>query len=1346
MGISTALLSALLLVASAHMVAAAGVVGTGAAASCTDAAFNVALAGGGLVAFNCGPAPVTIDISTGTGTKTIATDTTIDGGSGSLITISGGDSVGVFSVNQSVNFTVQNLTIANGNGFYGGGIYNYNGTLTVTNSTFLHNMADQGGAIANGGPMTVTNSTFSNNSASAYGGAISNGDIAYGSTQTVTNSTFSGNSTYYGGGGIASYNATLTVTNSTFSGNSTNSEGSGIDNGGTLTVINSTFSGNSASSNGGGGIANNISYGGTITVTNSILANRTLGGNCAGTVTDGGHNVADDGSCGFSGTATNPLLDPIGLADHGGPTQTIALCGGAGVPSVGCTAASPAINAGDETVCSATTGTAPVDNLDQRAYVRPGAGATSCSIGAYEYNAIPASPTPTPPPSPTPTVTATFSLGVVGRGTAASCTEAELSGALASGRPITFDCGASPVTITVTSTKTINADTVINGGGLITISGGNSVGVFSVNTGVTFTVQNLTIADGQNSASKGDGGGGGIYNNGGTLTVTNSTFCGNAADGFGGAIYNTGTLTVTNSTFASNYASTGGAINNGESHGGILVGGTLAVTNSTFSGNSADVGGAIENDGPLTVTNSTFSGNSADADGGGGIGNYYNMLTVTNCTFSGNSANSLASGYGFGGAILNYGPLTVTNSTFSGNGASVGGGIYQGGTLTVINTILANSTSGGNCSGSVTDGGHNIDSDGTCGVGPATDPLLDPTGLASNGGPTQTIALQAGSPAINAGDETVCSTTTGTAPVDNLDQRGYVRPGAGATNCSIGAYEYSQCVVGIGTAASCNETAFNACLPANGRSFDIVTFRCGGPATITVSSTKTISANTTIDGGGPTTISGGKSVGVFSVNAGVEFTVQNLTIANGYSAGSGAGLFNGGVNEEGSIIAGGTVRVTNSIFSGNIAADNSGGGGGGISNTGTLTVTNGTFASNSCNSNNAGRSGYGGAILNDYQGTLAVTSSTFSSNTASYAGGGIANLGALTTVTSSIFSDNSSPNVSGPGGGGIYNAGTLTVTSDTFSGNSSGYSGGAISSWGTLMVSNSTFSANTVSAYIYGGGAISNIGIQGTVSALTVTNSTFFDNSAGGLDGDGGGGGIYNNGNTETVITNSTFFGNGAPAGGGGAIANGGIDQDGGVVAAGPITVINTVVANSTQGNNCDTFGRSFLGGHNIDDDGSCGFLGASLSNTNAGLDPAGLANNGGPTQTIALCGGIGIPNASCTSSAASPAINAGDESICTAPPVNKLDQRGYVRPGVGATSCSIGAYEYNSPGPPPLCVGDCNSDGQVTVDEILTMVNIALGDTPVTTCEAGDANHDGEITIDEILTAVSNALNGCGG
>ena len=400
---------------------AAGVVGTGSAASCSDPALETALAGGGVVTFACGPGPVTIDISTGTGTKIIAADTTFDGGG--LITISGGNSVRVFSVNAGINFTVQNLTIANGKttgGGGGGGILN-NGSLTVTNSTVSNSEAKpafggggSGGGISNVGTLTVTNSTFSGNSTATAGGGIVN---AVDGTLTVINSTFSGNSAsgFGYGGGIANF-GTVTVTNSTFSDNSASNAGGGIyNNGGTVT--NCTFSGNSAAPGKGGGIANV----GTLTVTNTIVANSTSGGNCAGSVTDGGHNLDDGTTCGFTGTgctgtsgssfcSTNPQLDPAGLANNGGTTQTIAL-----EPE------SPAINAGDETICAAP----PVKHLDQRGAIRPGTGAANCSIGAYEYSSVnppahTATPTATPTrtlmPSHTPTSTPTATPNAGGGG------------------------------------------------------------------------------------------------------------------------------------------------------------------------------------------------------------------------------------------------------------------------------------------------------------------------------------------------------------------------------------------------------------------------------------------------------------------------------------------------------------------------------------------------------------------------------------------------------------------------------------------------------------------------------------------------------------------------------------------------------------------------------------------------------------------------------------------------------------------------------------------------------------------------------------------------------------------
>jgi hypothetical protein len=85
---------------------------------------------------------------------------------------------------------------------------------------------------------------------------------------------------------------------------------------------------------------------------------------------------------------------------------------------------------------------------------------------------------------------------VVGTGTPASCTESALNAALAGGGNVTFDCGPDSVTITVTSQKTIAVDTDIDGGSLITLSGGGATQVVWVNSGATLTLANPTIANG----------------------------------------------------------------------------------------------------------------------------------------------------------------------------------------------------------------------------------------------------------------------------------------------------------------------------------------------------------------------------------------------------------------------------------------------------------------------------------------------------------------------------------------------------------------------------------------------------------------------------------------------------------------------------------------------------------------------------------------------------------------------------------------------------------------------------------------------------------------------------------
>ncbi len=333
---------------------------------------------------------------------------------------------------------------------------------------------------------------------------------------------------------------------------------------------------------------------------------------------------------------------------------------------------------------------------------------------------------------------------------------------------------------------------------------GGDYRIFTVVGGPTVVLDGLTISNG---FAPGDYGGG-IDNQEGTLTVSDCTLAGNSATpatyevgggyvlylgGEGGGIYNNGaTLTVIGSTLSGNSVygdygvpdnvnSFGDSIPGG---GGIYNGsGTLTVTNSTLSGNSAygygngGYGGGIGNaNGTLTVTNSTLSGNSAYY--GGGIVNDSGTGTVSNSTLSGNSAT-----YG-GGGIDNGGTLTVINSTLSNNSANNGGGIVNTVTLTLNNTIVANSASGGDVfdRGTLT-GSHNLIEDGSDGL-PDTitgDPKLGP--LADNGGPTFTQALLPGSPAIDAGDNTLIPAGVTT------DQRGtgYARIENGTVD--IGAFE-----------------------------------------------------------------------------------------------------------------------------------------------------------------------------------------------------------------------------------------------------------------------------------------------------------------------------------------------------------------------------------------------------------------------------------------------------------------------------------------------------------------------------------------------------------------------------
>ena len=263
------------------------------------------------------------------------------------------------------------------------------------------------------------------------------------------------------------------------------------------------------------------------------------------------------------------------------------------------------------------------------------------------------------------------------------------------------------------------------------------------------------------------------------MTVAYSTFTGDTADWGGGAIANgndggQGSVSIASSTFTDNtdlgndVAGAGGVIDNSR--------GTMVVADSTFAGNQGTDGGAINNGdnaydsgmpGTLTVSNSTFSLNSATGDGGA-------------------VDNADNGGTGF---------ATITSSTFSENYATDDGGSVDSadnggtGTLDLGATILAGAPTGGECAGSTTDLGYNIDDDGSCGLtatGSISDsPTLDVTlgALKQNQGLTQTILPDSDSPTVgaipndtNVGATAVCPTT---------DQQAL--PSAPGGSCNMGA-------------------------------------------------------------------------------------------------------------------------------------------------------------------------------------------------------------------------------------------------------------------------------------------------------------------------------------------------------------------------------------------------------------------------------------------------------------------------------------------------------------------------------------------------------------------------------
>jgi hypothetical protein len=241
-----------------------------------------------------------------------------------------------------------------------------------------------------------------------------------------------------------------------------------------------------------------------------------------------------------------------------------------------------------------------------------------------------------------------------------------------------------------------------------------------------------------------------------SLMITN----GSSPD-YGGGIQNYSTVTLSNSIVANNTAASRG--------GGIAsFSGTVTLNNSTVANNSSPYGGGIFNSSTLTLNNSTLANNSAPGGGGGGLANY-GPATLNNSTVAGNVSSEAP-----GGGIENFSALVLVNSTVASNSAtgSPGGGIYgPGGTVTMTNSILSGNSA---ISFSDLDGSY---------AGPSNLVGVASIGLAplgNYGGPTMTMPPLAGSPAIDAGVDSVTSFLT-------TDQRGY--PRKSGAHVDIGAVE-----------------------------------------------------------------------------------------------------------------------------------------------------------------------------------------------------------------------------------------------------------------------------------------------------------------------------------------------------------------------------------------------------------------------------------------------------------------------------------------------------------------------------------------------------------------------------
>ncbi|MFT3893208.1 MAG: choice-of-anchor Q domain-containing protein [Anaerolineales bacterium] len=892
-------------------------------------------------------------------------------------------------------------------------------------------------------------------------------------------------------------------------------------------------------------------------------------------------------------------------------------------------------------------------------------------------------------------------------------------------------------TETQLSQRNVTANITVLSGDLDQVAG-NTNNAYHVVTGTLVTstavLDGFTITGG--NANGGDNYGGGMYLTSASPTLRNLNFNTNSGGNGGGLAGFDADASLTDVTFSNNSVSIHGGgvyLQDGSSmsllrvsftnNTSVAYGGGMAVflsnpslTDVTFDSNkttgTTNPGGGMYNSDSAPVLNRvTFSNNRAENAGGGGMYNYASPVQLTNVTFYNNYANRR------GGAIANETSSPVLNHvTMVGNSSTVqaSGGManFTNSDPVIRNSILWNDTpqefvntdtgaDNPQIFDSIVQGG--CPAGGVCTNVMTNDPAL--SGLANNGGFTQTMALGGSSPAVNAGNAGTCAAT---------DQRGIARPQGGA--CDLGAYEYDGAFgptstftpTSIVPTATFTNTPIITDTPAPPTATNTpvpptATFTATLTPTNTFTATPTLTATITNT---PSTCAG-----IIYVNANSSPVTQNgctwstafpnlqdalalagngdqIWVAGGtYYPDQGAGQTNDNRAstfnlKSGVSIYGGFAGTETQLSQRNVTANITVLSGdldqvaGNTNNayhvvTGTLVTSTAVLDGFTITGGNAnGGDNYGGGM---YLTSASPTLRNLNFNTNSGGnGGGLAGFDADASLTDVTFSNNS---VS-IHGGGVYlqDGSSMSLLRVSFTNNTSvAYGGGMAVFLSNPSLTDVTFDSNKTTGTTNPGG-----GMYNSDSAPVLNRVTFSNNRA----ENAGGGGMYNYA-SPVQLTNVTFYNNYANRRGG-AIANETsspvlnhvtmVGNSSTVQASGGManfTNSDPVIRNSILWNDTpQEFVNTDTGADNpqIFDSivqGGCPAGGVCTNVMTNDPSLSGLANNGGFTQTMALGG-------------SSPAVNAGNAGTCAA-----TDQRGIARPQGGA--CDLGAYEYDGAfGPTP--------------------------------------------------------------